>query len=73
MTETGNEESAAQEQHDGMVPVAKCLNCGYVYGDDLEYRFPNPSVCENCGEKTENTTVADPETVRDLAGDAHAV
>ncbi len=50
------------------IPVAKCPNCGYVYGDDLEYRFPNPSVCA-CGEETETTTVADPETVRSLADD----
>jgi len=51
---------------DEQIPVAKCPNCGYVYGDDLNYRFPNPSVC-SCGAETENTTVANPETVRSLA------
>lgn len=51
------------------VAVAKCPNCGYVYGDDLDYRFPNPSECLECGAETENTTVADPETVRSLADD----
>jgi uncharacterized OB-fold protein len=49
------------------IPVAKCSNCGYIYGDDLDYRFPNPSKCQICGEKTEKTTVADPETVCSLA------
>jgi hypothetical protein len=49
------------------IPVAKCPNCGYVYGDDLDYHFPNPSECQICGEETENTTVADEETVRSLA------
>lgn len=49
------------------IAVAKCPNCGYVYGDDLDYRFPNPSECLKCGAETENTTVADPETVRSLA------
>lgn len=48
------------------IPVAKCPNCGYVYGDDLDYRFPDPSVC-SCGIETNNTTVADPQTVRSLA------
>ena len=51
------------------VPVAKCPNCGYIYGDDLDYRFPNASLC-SCGAETENTTVADAETVRSLATDS---
>jgi uncharacterized OB-fold protein len=50
------------------VAVAKCPNCGYVYGDDLEYRFPEPSVC-SCGTETDNTTVANIDTVRSLAAD----
>lgn len=49
------------------IPVGKCPDCGYVYGDDLEYRFPNPSIC-SCGAETESTTVADADTVRSLAG-----
>lgn len=47
------------------VPVGKCLDCGYVAGDDLDYQFPNPSVCQ-CGNELENTTVADAETVESL-------
>lgn len=47
------------------VPVGKCESCGYVAGDDLDYRFPNPSLCR-CGNELENTTVADAETVESL-------
>lgn len=56
-----------ERQSDGTerITVAKCPNCGYVYGDDLEYRFPEPSVC-SCGTETEKTTVANAETVRSL-------
>jgi len=55
----------ALSDHD-MVPVARCPNCGYVHGDDLDYRFPQPSIC-SCGAETTETTVAEPETVRSLA------
>lgn len=52
------------------MPVGKCPNCGYVYGDDLDYRFPNPSAC-SCGRELTNTTIAEADTVRELAsGDA---
>lgn len=53
----------------GRVPVGKCPNCGYVTGDDLDYRFPEPSGCLQCGEELTNTTVADAETVQSLADD----
>jgi hypothetical protein len=56
----------ALSDHD-MIPVGKCPNCGYVFGDDLDYRFPQSSECK-CGETIENTTVAEPETVNELAG-----
>jgi len=61
--------SAHEQQQDDTdrIAVAKCGNCGYVYGEDLDYRFPNPSRCLVCDEKTENTTTADAETVCDLA------
>lgn len=49
-----------------MVAVARCSNCGYIYGDDLDYRFPNPSQCEICGEETETTTLAAEDTVDTL-------
>lgn len=58
--ETGNNQ---------FIPVAKCPNCGYIYGDDLDYRFPSPSVCLKCDEETENTTMGDRETVESLAGE----
>jgi len=50
----------------GRIPVAKCPDCGYVFGEDLEFKFPEPSVC-SCGAETENTTVADADTVQSLA------
>lgn len=51
------------------ISVGKCPNCGYVCGDDLDYRFPNPSECRVCGEETEKTTVTSEETVRSLTED----
>lgn len=48
------------------IPVGKCADCGYVYGDDLEYLFPEPSEC-SCGRTIENTTVADATTVKALS------
>lgn len=69
-------ENGMWRNDDGHIAVGKCPNCGYIYGDDLDYRFPEPSKCDGCGEELENTTVADEETVRDLAdgklpGDRH--
>jgi len=51
------------------IAVGKCSNCGYIYGDDLDYRFPEPSECQHCGQSTKKTAVADEETVRSLAKD----
>lgn len=58
-----SEESATGDQQ---IPVGKCTHCGYVYGDDLDYRFPNASEC-SCGDEVDQTTVADPDTVEQLA------
>jgi hypothetical protein len=56
---------------DDQIPVAYCHECGYIWGDDLEYNFPNPSVCD-CGNETDRTTVAQEEMVRSLADDGPA-
>lgn len=43
------------------VVVGECDNCGFVHGDGVDYRFPNPSVCRECGEELERTTIASQE------------
>lgn len=46
------------------VAVGICPTHDYVYGEDVEYKFPNPCYCR-CGEELERVTVASQEEIRD--------
>lgn len=48
------------------VALGICPEHGYVYGDDVEYRFPNPCLCW-CGMELESVTMAEFEEVRERA------
>lgn len=39
--------------------VGNCPEHGAIAGDALDFRFPNPSVCEMCGSEVEKTVIAD--------------
>lgn len=54
MTESSEDNPLQTEK----IPVGECPDCGYVSGDDVEYRFPNPSKCGDCGTELEKTTMA---------------
>jgi hypothetical protein len=44
------------------VPVGNCPEHGPVYGDDLEFNFPNVAECakDDCGCECEQVVLADP-------------
>lgn len=37
------------------IPVGICPNHGIVFGNDVEYNFPTPSECSECGEELPTT------------------
>lgn len=39
--------------------VGKCPKCGAVAGDALDFNFPEPSECAQCGSEIEKTVIAD--------------
>lgn len=47
------------------VPVAVCPEHGPIYGDELEYNFPEPSKCEKCGSTVNKTMMATPERIEE--------
>lgn len=48
------------------VMVGECPEHGYVYGGDVDNRFPNPAVHDGCGEELKTATVADRSEVEEL-------
>ena len=61
MSDTDNNDTAR-------VTVGQCKDCGYVIGDDVDFRFPQPARC-SCGLDLISATVSDAETVRSLQPD----
>lgn len=55
------------DQNNDTVAVGQCENCGYVTGDSVDYRFPQPAECNDCGEQLLTTTIADAEEVSRFA------
>lgn len=45
------------------IPLGKCPRDGIVYGDDIEFNFPNPAIC-SCGMELETCTVAEQEEIQ---------
>ena len=48
------------------VQVGKCPTCGIVTGDEIDYRFPNPCECTNCGDQLEKTKFVRKERLEQL-------
>lgn len=44
-----------------MEPVGNCPEHGPVYGDELQFNFPNPATCskDGCGLECEQVVLAD--------------
>lgn len=49
------------------VPVGECPNHGYIFGDDVEWAFPNPAKCNDCGRDLYSAKLADESEVMALA------
>ncbi|THE65845.1 hypothetical protein D8Y22_05525 [Salinadaptatus halalkaliphilus] len=47
------------------IVVGQCEECGYVFDDDVDFRFPQPAEC-SCGRTLTSTTVADVETLESV-------
>ena len=53
------------------IAVGQCKTCGYVVGDDVDFRFPQPARC-SCGSDLMSATITDAETFRSLRPDQGA-
>lgn len=53
---------------DKTVAVGQCPGCGIVTGDEVDFRFPRVSLCNNCGSALKSATIADESEVKELAG-----
>lgn len=60
MSDTGDQTSR--------VPVGECPNHGYIYGDDVDWDFPNPAQCADCGRDLYTAKLAPESEVKALAG-----
>ncbi len=45
------------------IPLGECPTHGFVKGTDVDYRFPNPAMCQ-CGEELIRVTI----TTTEIAG-----
>lgn len=48
----------------GKIAVGECSEHGYIYGDDVQFRFPAQGKCNQCGRFLSRVTLARPEEVR---------
>lgn len=51
------------------VPVGDCESCGVVTDEDIEYRFPNASRCEQCGAELNRVKMVEEARLEELRGE----